>query len=77
MPLLAKLYRHSQSSEPQEMPHRAFLVCQLIGTVVPAVAPLKYQKLLSAVWAGRPSPTRIVPLVPSVMLEMRATWRAR
>src|SRR4051794_38567307 len=70
-----------QPSTPLDHPLRqegslggTVLEFQLIGIVVPAVPPFSFQKLLSIVWTGRTSPTRIVLLVPSVTPEIFTYW---
>jgi len=73
-----RLNRHCQSAEPKAAPAASeqivLGVCQLSGTVVPAVQPLNVQKLLSASCHGKTSPTMSVLLVPSVTEAMRTNW---
>ena len=58
--------RYRANGYLSERLHLMLRASQLIGTVVPKQAPLLFQKLLSAVWAGMTSPTMIVFEVPSV-----------
>src|SRR5262245_32034511 len=50
------------------------LELKLMGMVVPAVPPFSFQKLLSAAWTGRTSPSMIELLVPSVTLAIFTDW---